>query len=410
LSFIARYPALRVLRHGAYARYTLARFLIMLAWQMMDIGVAWLVYSLTHDALALGIVGLAQFLPFFSLALFGGYVADHVDRRKVLLVAYSVEALCMAALLLLIVLHNTSPIPIYLCVGVFGATRAFWSPAAQAILPHLVPPDEFRSALSLNAVLWQIATITGPAVGGLLFLISGEAVFGTCLALFVTIVILLATLRVNAKSASQEGSVRQRFLEGIRYVFRQPILLGCSSLDLFAVLLGGATALLPIFASEILHSGSVGLGVLRSAPSVGAGLTAALLALRPITRHAGRWLFGGVALFGIATMVFGLSRNIYLSCAVLAILGSADMFSVYVRQMVVQMNTPNEIRGRVSAVTSMFIGASNELGEFESGTTARWFGTVPSVVFGGCATLGIVLIWRRLFPELRDLDRVGKPV
>ncbi|HTP39870.1 MAG TPA: MFS transporter [Steroidobacteraceae bacterium] len=411
MSFLARFPALQVMRHGLFARYCLARFLITIAWQMMDVAVGWLVYALTHDPLALGLVGLSQFLPFVSLVLVGGFVADHADRRHVLLVTYSIECICISTLFVLTLLHNTHVLPIYACIAVFGATRAFWAPTAQAIIPHLVPKQEFQKAIAINAVLWQVAIIAGPALGGLLFLVSDSTVFGTCTGLFVVSLTLLAFVKVRARpDAVVEGSVQRRFLEGLRFVFRQPVVLGCTSLDLFAVLLGGATALLPIFAGDILKAGPTGLGLLRSGPGLGASLTAGLLALWPITRHAGRWLFGGVAAFGCATIVFGLSRNLWLSWLTLVALGSVDMFSVYVRQMVVQMNTPDEIRGRVSAVTAMFVGASNELGEFESGAMARWLGTVPSVVAGGCATLVVVGAWMRLFPQLRRLDRMQKTV
>ncbi|MGH8143650.1 MAG: MFS transporter [Steroidobacteraceae bacterium] len=409
-----RFAALAVLRHGQYARFALCRFSTTLGWQMLGVAVGWRVYALTHDALALGLVGLCEFVPFVCLVLIGGHVADQVERERVLVVAWSIETLCIAALVWVAATGVRQVWPIYLAIGIFGGTRAFWSPTMQALVPNLVPREEFAAAVALNSALFQIAVIGGPALGGLLYLWGPAIVFGACLALFVATVLLGLSLRPARgwpdSSAAQVAAVYQRgghaFLEGLRYVLAHRVVLGVISLDLFAVLFGGATALLPIFAGAVLHVGPVGLGLLRTAPGVGAALTAAMMAARPVDRRAGPVMFAGVAVFGLCTLVFGGSRNFATSLAALCVLGSGDMLSVYIRSMLVQLNTPDEIRGRVSAINSMFIGASNELGEFESGVTARWLGAVRATLLGGALTLAVVGGWMGLFPELRGLDRM----
>jgi hypothetical protein len=400
-------PALTVFRHRSYRRYAVCRFAAALAWQMFAVAVGWHVYALTHDALALGLVGLSEFLPFFCLVLVGGHVADHVDRRRVLLLMWTLDMLGLTSIFVMTALDIRVVWPIYLVIGLFGTTRAFWAPALQALVPNLVPLEEFPRALAVNATMFQTAVIAGPAIGGLLFLAGPPVVFGVCAGLFLLIVIVgsgLPSQRAAPPAAGQ--TTDRRFLDGLRYVWQNRPLLGTISLDLFAVLFGGATALLPIYASDVLHIGPVGLGLLRSAPGVGAALTAGMLTLRPINRRAGPAMFGGVGLFGVCTLVFGLSRSFPLSLAALFLLGCGDMLSVYIRGILVQLRTPDSIRGRVSAISSMFIGASNELGEFESGVTARWFGAVRAVLLGGGLTLAVVLGWMGLFPELRKLDRL----
>ncbi len=398
--------ALAVLRHGNLARFALSRFCVTIAWQMLGVAVGWQVYQLTGDPLALGLIGLWQFLPFVCLVLLGGHAADRIDRRRMLVSAFAVESVCVAALLWFTLDGLRATWPVYLAVGVFGATRAFWSPAAQALLPSLVPREQFADAVAINAILFQVAVIAGPALGGLLFLLGAAVVYGVCLALFLVAFVVMAGARTPRIERGAEMALDAQFLEGVRFVLRERAVLGVITLDLFAVLFGGATALLPIFAEDLLAVGPAGLGLLRTAPAAGAALTAALLALRPLHRRAGAWMFGGVALFGIATIVFGLSRVFALSLLALFIAGAGDMLSVYIRGILVQLRTPDEIRGRVSAVNSMFIGASNELGEFESGVTARWFGTVPAVLLGGACTLAVVATWLWRFPELRRLDRL----
>lgn len=399
--------ALAALRRRNPACYALGRFCGTLSAQMLVVGVGWHVYAITRDPLALGFAGLSSFLPFVTLVLVGGHVADHAERRIVVVCAYAIEALCALGLLLMSATALHSVWPIYLVLGVFGATHAFWAPAMQAMLPQLVTREEFGGAVALNSMLYQIATVGGPVLGGVLYLIGPRAVYGMCLLLFAATSVLMSLIRAPTRADTPPaiGSTR-RFLEGLRFVLHNPLVLGVISLDLFAVLFGGVVALLPIYASDVLHTGPVGLGLLRAAPGAGAALAGVALALRPIRDHAGGWLLGGVAVFGLCMIVFGLSRSFPLSCAVLLISGSGDMISVYIRAILVQMATPDAIRGRVSAVNSMFIGASNELGEFESGLTASWFGTVPAVVVGGVLTLACALSWGYIFPPLRRLKHL----
>ncbi len=371
---------------------------------MLAVAVGWHVYALTHDPLALGLVGLSEFLPFVLLVLVGGHVADYAERRAVASRAYLLVVLCALALLSLAAGGTQRVWPIYLVIGVFGAARAFWAPAMQSMLPGLMPRSEFAGAVALNSMLYQTATAVGPVLGGLLYLVGAPVVYGACLLLFTVTLLLVRLIRADTRPAAPpELGSAQRFLEGLRFVRGSPLVLGAISLDLFAVLFGGAVALLPIFARDLLHTGPVGLGLLRAAPGIGAGLAAVTLAVRPLRDHAGRALLGGVAVFGVCMIVFGLSRNLTLSFVALLLSGSGDMVSVYVRAILVPLVTPDALRGRVSAVTSMFIGASNELGEFESGLTASWFGAVPSVVAGGVLTLAVAGAWALLFPGLRRL-------
>jgi MFS family permease len=396
--------ALAVLRNRDFARFAAGRVCATLAWQMMGVAVGWQVYALTHDTLALGFVGLAQFLPFVALVLPAGQIADRADRRLVLAAAYGVEALSAITMLVFTWSGGRQIAIVYAAMALFGAGRAFWMPAAQAMTPNLVPPEDFPNAVAVNSGLFEAAVIIGPALGGLLYLFGPLAAYGLATVLLAGVVLLMVGIRpVRAASAAQAFRVRD-VLEGLRFVLRQKVVLGAISLDLFAVLFGGATALLPAYAADVLHVGPLGLGVLRTAPGVGAALTAGLLAIRPIRRHVGRWMFGGVALFGIATVVFGLSRAYWLSLIALFALGLGDMVSVFIRHLLVQLQTPDAIRGRVSAVNAMFIGASNELGEFESGLTASWFGLVPAVVIGGVATLAVVAAQIAIFPGLRRMD------
>ena len=411
-------PGLReALRHRDYRRYALGRFFATLAWQMLGVAVGWQVYAITKDPLDLGFVGLAQFLPFLALVMPGGQLADRADRRLVMVFAYVVETACVVVLLWFTLSGSRQVWPVFLAMALFGAGRAFWMPSGQAMVVNLVPPDIFPTAVGLNSTLFQTAVIIGPAIGGVLYALGESAldvdgalvVYAVALVLLAIVIWLIAGVRPVRAPQSKEPVTTREFFEGLRFVFSRRPVLGAISLDLFAVLFGGATALLPVFAADILHVGPVGLGTLRTAPGVGAALTAAFLATRPIERHAGRWMFGGVALFGVATIVFGLSSSFVVSLLSLFLLGVGDMVSVFVRHLLVQLETPDAIRGRVSAVSAMFIGASNELGEFESGVTAKWFGTVPAVIIGGLACAGVVLVYLRLFPELRRLDRFPQP-
>ena len=398
------HAALAVLRQRNSACFLIGRCCATLASQMLAVAVGWHVYALTSAPLALGLVGLSEFLPFVLLVLVGGHVADRVPRRGVVVCTYAIEICCALALLLLTVGNEHRTWPIYLTMGVFGAARAFWGPATQAMLPGLVGRGQFAGAVALNSMLYQVATVAGPVCGGLLYLAGAHVVYASCALLYVVALVLMLMIRaVTRPPAPPEAGGARHFLEGLRFVRNNPLLLGVISLDLFAVLFGGAVALLPVFARDLLHTGPAGLGLLRAAPGVGAALAAALLALRPLHDHVGRVLLGGVAAFGLCMIVFGLSRSLPLSLVVLVLSGAGDMVSVYVRGILVPLNTPDALRGRVSAVNWMFIGASNELGEFESGLTASWFGAVPSVVLGGVLTVVVAVAWAWLFPPLRRL-------
>jgi MFS family permease len=282
-------------------------------------------------------------------------------------------------------------------------------PTGQAMMPNLVPPEVFPGAVAINSTLFEIGAISGPAIGGLLYLFGPHVVYSVALTLEVLVLVSMFLIRPFAQGAPRANFQLHHVLEGLKFVFNKRVVLAVISLDLFAVLFGGATALLPVYASDVLHTNAAGLGILRMAPGVGAALVALLLALSPISKHVGRWMFGGVALFGLGTVVFGLSTSFLISAVALFALGAGDMVSVFIRQILVQLETPDEIRGRVSAVSSMFIGASNELGEFESGVTAHWLGPVRAVVLGGIATLGVVATYMRIFPELRTMNEFPKP-
>jgi MFS family permease len=401
--------AFSVLRYRDFTVYAAARFCTSLAWGMLGVAVGWQVYQLTHNPLYLGFVGLAQFLPFVLLVLPAGHVADRSDRRLVIAVAYSVQAAC-AGVLLAFTLSGVAQVwPVFVAMTFFGAARAFSMPASQAMTPNLVPPEAFAQAVAFNSVLLEVATVVGPSLGGVLYLLGPQVVYGVSFGLGVLAVALVFTIKPVRAASSSDAGIGADLLGGLRFVLHRPIVLGAISLDLFAVLFGGATALLPAFASDILQIGPAGLGVLRTAPSVGAALTALAVGLAPIERHVGRWMFGGVALFGASTIVFGLSKSFWVSLVALVLLGAGDMVSVYIRSLLVQLETPDAIRGRVSAVSSMFIGASNQLGEFESGVTARWFGLVRAAVLGGVATVVVVGVYLRLFPQLRKMDRFNRP-
>ncbi|KQP34383.1 MFS transporter [Methylobacterium sp. Leaf102] len=400
-------PRWSVFRNGDFRFYGTARFLTGLAFQMQAVAVGWFVYDLTHSALALGLVGLASFLPAMLSALVTGHVADTYDRRLVASLAYA--TLAAAELGLLVFAHyGTGAIwPIYALVVVIGTGRAFANPALQALLPTLVPRPLFGSAIAWNASLWQSASILGPALGGLLYVLGPAVVFGTAAFSFAFASALIAVIRFRPAPVTERPPVTWATLSaGLTYIRDHPVVLGAISLDLVAVLLGGATALLPIFAAEVLHVGPLGLGALRSMPAAGAVLVAVYLAYRPLQRHAGLRMLQAVGVFGLATIGFGLSTSLPLSMACLFVTGAADMISVYVRQTFVQGETPDAMRGRVSAVNTVFIGASNELGEFESGTLAALIGAVPAVVLGGLATLLVAAAWGRIFPALKARDRL----
>ncbi|HEX7669077.1 MAG TPA: MFS transporter, partial [Polyangiaceae bacterium] len=357
--------------------------------------------------LDLGYVGLAQFLPAFLLTLPAGHAADRFDRRWLVTACQALYMLVAFALIGFVVAGAPSVWPIYGLLVLFGAARGISGPAGQALMPDLVPPEHFANGVAWSASAWQVATIVGPAAGGVVYGAFGAAVaYGFAATLFLVSVVATAMIATKPARAAKGPMSWTTILAGVHYVWRKRVILGALSLDLFAVLLGGATALLPVFARDILHVGPTGLGILRAGPGLGAALTAVFLAYRPLGRRAGATLFACVTLFGLATIVFGVSKSFPLSLASLVVLGAADLVSVVVRHTVVQLTTPPEMRGRVSAVNVAFIGASNELGEFESGVTAALFGAVPAVVLGGLGTCVVVLVSLFVFPELRRIDRL----
>ena len=375
---------------------------------MQAVAVGWQIYGLTHRPLDLGLVGLAQFAPGILLFLFTGHTADRVSRQRILLACYGGFSLC-SVLLLLLTLHGlTSVWPIYGVLLGNGVVRAFIGPASQAFLPLLVAEEHFPNAVAWDSSIFKTATILGPVVGGLVYGMAGSPVPVYCAAAvaYLTALLLISRIRLRALVRPRAAASVAMVLEGIRYIWHNKLILGSISLDLFAVLLGGAVALLPVYASEILNTGASGLGLLRSAPGAGAVLMAILLARFPLRRRVGLTMLSCVFGFGAFTVIFGLSRNLALSLAALALIGGFDMVSVFVRQTLVQLATPDDMRGRVSAVNWIFIGASNELGQFESGITAQWFGTVPAVVLGGLGTIAIVLLWSWLFPPLRRVNEL----
>lgn len=394
--------------HRDFTLYCSGRFLSALAIQIQNVALGWLVYDLTRDPLALGLIGLAAFLPAICLALVTGHVADRVDRRSILVVCYGVCTLAAVGLLAHAWRGDAAVWPIYALTVLFGTARAFANPAGQALVPNLVPPQHFQNAVAWNSSAWQTATILGPALGGVLYAFGGrgEVAFAAAASCFALTFVLMAALRRRAAPTLREPTSWATLVAGILFIRSRPAILGAISLDLFAVLLGGATALLPIYARDILEVGPWGLGLLRSMPAAGAVLMALWLAYRPLQRRSGLRMFQAVAVFGLATIGFGLSTSLWLSMLCLFILGAADMISVFVRQTLVQIDTPDAMRGRVAAVNAVFIGASNELGEFESGVLAALVGTVPAVVLGGAGTLLVAGLWARWFPDLLKRDRL----
>ena len=388
--------------------YMTARMLATIASEMQAVAVGWQIYGLTHRALDLGLVGLAQFLPGILLFLVAGQTADRFPRQRILQCCY-VAFTCVSALLLALTLRGlTSVWPVYAALLLNGVVRAFNGPATQAFLPLVVPEEVFPNAVALASGVSQGAMIVGPMVGGLVYGLTGSPapVYAGAMAACLSAMVLMGQVRVQAAQRPRGIARPGVLLDGLRYLWRAKMTLGAISLDMFAVLLGGAVALMPVFAKDILGVGATGLGILRGAPGTGAVIMAMVLAHRPFKRHAGAIMLWCVAGFGACTVVFGLSRNVGLSVAALVILGACDMVSVVVRHTLVQISTPDEMRGRVSAVNMMFIGASNEVGQFESGVTAAWLGTVPAVVAGGVGTILIVVLWSRLFPELRSVNEL----
>jgi len=396
-----------------FRRYQLARMAVIIGAEAQTVAVAWQVYSITHRALDLGYTGLALFLPGLLFLLPAGHVADRYDRRLIILFCYSLQVVCTGALLAIAVLGLRNVELIYGVLFLIGTGRSFSGPASSALIPHLVPEGHFVNAVTWGAAIFQVANISGPALGGLLFtlplkgaLAGAGVVYVATLLSLVSFLVLVGSLSVRLGRMEHSDVSMRVVLAGFRYVWRSPILLGSFSLDLFVVLLGGATALMPIFAQEILHTGPKGLGMLRAAPAAGALIISLILARFPLRKRAGLRLFVCVGLFGVGTIVFGLSHNLALSLGALAFAGAADMISVVVRSSVLQLATPPEMRGRVSAVNSLFLGGANELGEFESGLTAHWMGAVRATVVGGIGALIVTGLWSVLFPSLRDADEL----
>ena len=389
--------------HPGFVLFQIARFLIVAAVEMQAVAVGWQVYEITKRPLDLGYVGLAQFLPAILLFPVSGHASDHFERRHVLSACYGGYAVCFALLLALAQRGGYSVHSIYVVLILIGVVRSFNSTASRSILPQLVPEEHFPNAVAWNASIFQAATILGPSFGGIVYAAfhGPSVVYGFAMLTAIGATVSSFRIKPEVKVRPREPLSFKTVFAGLHYIWRKKLILGAISLDLFAVLLGGAVALLPVYARQILHTGPWGLGLLRTAPGVGAAIMAVLLAHRPLRGRSGPTLLWSVAGFGVFTIIFGVSRSLTLSLIALLLLGASDMISVIIRATLTQLATPDEMRGRVTAVDMIFIGTSNEFGQFESGLTAQWFGTVPAVVLGGIGTLLVIALWAWLFPELR---------
>jgi MFS family permease len=393
--------------YRGFVLYWLGRFLNAFSIQITSVAVGWQIYDQTRDPFLLGLVGLVQFAPSLALVLYTGAAADRYNRRHIMGLCIAVESVCVLALMAITWSALGAVWPIFGILFVFGIARAFYSPAMTSLAVNLVPAAAFPNAVAWNSSSFQTAMIMGPVFGGLLYGISPLAPYAAAaLCLFAASALTLMIPKPAQKSSDGPRS-SDKLLAGVRYIWRQPVVLGAISLDLFAVLLGGATALMPVFARDVLEVGPLGLGLLRSAPGIGAVAMGIWLVRNPIGDHAGRIMFAAVAVFGTAIIAFGLSKAVWLSVIALIVMGAADMVSVYIRASLVQLSTPDDVRGRVSAVNMVFIGASNEVGEFRAGSMAALIGAVPSVVVGGIATLFIAVIGARIFPELLNTRRLA---
>jgi len=402
---------MHVLRLRDYRLYLGGRFFAAMSQQMLSVAIGWYLYDLTGDPLTLGYAGLAMFLPIAIFTLPGGDVADRFDRRQILAITHLVQAVCSGVLVYLAITRTVAPWPFYGVLAVSGMARAYSAPAVQSFAPFLVPRAQFAESVAWSASANRVATIVGPALGGLIYLLGPEAAFAACLIQSLLVSASMIAIRTLVAPAIEKGSTGvQRAIAGLRYVRRQPVVLGAITLDLFAVTLGSITALLPVYARDVLDVGPGGLGAMRSSLAVGAVVVALLLAALPQRRmpHAGKAMFIGVAVFGVAILVFGLSTSFALSIAALAVMGAADMISVWVRSTIVQLGTPDDMRGRISAVHMLFVGTSNEFGDFRAGVVAAWLGVVPAVMAGGVCTLLVTALWAHFFPELRRIDRLAE--
>ncbi|MBY3071758.1 MFS transporter [Rhizobium laguerreae] len=396
-------------RHSSYTRFFFARFLLSFSQQIVSVAVGWQMYDQTGSAIYLGLIGLVQFLPSLLLILVTGSVADRYNRRAIAALCSLVSALCTLALLVMTLMGSFTPLPVFAVLLIFGIERAFMSPAVQSLAPNLVPEEALSNAIAWNSSSWQLAAITGPVLGGLLYGVSAPTAYTVAVIFSVLGAVLLYMIPKPVQKTTGETKNWAMILGGFSFIRAEKVVLGAISLDLFAVLLGGATALMPIFARDILTLGPWGLGLLRAAPGLGAIVMAIFLAAYPLKHRAGIYMFIGVALFGIGTIIFGVSTNTEVSIAALALMGAADMVSVYVRESLIALWTPDQLRGRVNAVNMVFVGASNELGEFRAGTMAAIFGAVPAVVIGGVGTLVVAAIWASSFPKLRRIDTLDAP-
>ncbi|WAH41925.1 MFS transporter [Alicyclobacillus fastidiosus] len=390
-------------RQPYFANYWISRTLSSTSFQMLSVAIGWQMYALTHNAFSLGFVGLAQFAPMVVLTLIVGHVADRFDRRLIVFLCQIIEAGIAALLLVENLVGAIDRQQILLAAAIIGACRAFEGPASSALLPQLVPKALVSQAVGWSTSVGQLAQILGPSIGGLLFSLSPVFVYSAAVVALSVAGMLTVFIRMEkAKRELKRVSMHSLF-EGLVFVYRHPVILGTISLDLFAVLLGGATALLPIFAQDILHTGAWGLGLMRTAPAVGALMMSIMYSYFPLKKAFGSTLFGALTVFGLATMLFAVSKNLILSFIALFLVGASDCVSVVIRSSLVQLQTPDEMRGRVNAVNSLFIGTSNQLGEFESGMVAGFIGTVPAAFFGGLATIAVAGLWMYLFPSLRRM-------
>jgi MFS family permease len=402
-------------RFPVFRDFQLARFCIVVATEMQAVAVGWQVYEITKRPLDLGLVGLAQFLPGMLLFLLSGHAADRLNRRKLMIWCDVGFGVCFALLLGITLRGNVSIFAIYVVLVLLGVVRSFNAPVSRAMLPHLVPPEVFENSVAWSSTVWQTASILGPVAGGLLYAVFEKTVRAGsgpasvyAFALLAAGIATVLNIRVPDQGVPHggESAALSTVFDGFRYIWREKMILGAISLDLFAVLLGGAVALLPIYAREILQTGPWGLGILRSAPGIGAAIMAIAIAHNPLKKNAGATMLWCVAAFGVCTVLFGLSHSMVLSVVALFFVGATDMVSVIVRATLIQVQTPDAMRGRVNAVDMIFIGASNELGQFESGITAQWLGTVPAVILGGVGAIVVTGLWAWMFPELRKVDQL----
>jgi MFS family permease len=395
-----RYAAFQ---HGAFLRFWAARFLATFSTQIVSVAVGWQIYDLTRNPFDLGLVGVIQFAPSLLLVLVTGAASDRFGRRLIMGLAALLEALCALALLTLTLRGMTGPAGIFTVLAIFGIARAFFSPASASLVANLVPAEDFANAVAWNSSAWQTATIVGPVAGGLIYGIAPEASYGIAMLLMLCGGLLVLSIPKPRQRTETEKPSLNTLFAGFHYIWGEKVVLGAISLDLFAMLLSGAVALLPVYARDILELGPWGLGLLRAAPGVGAILVAVWLAGHPIRDHAGLLMLAVVALVGAFTVLFGVSNIPWLSIFALAMLGATDMISVYIRETLIQLWTPDRVRGRVNAVNMVFVGASNELGEFRAGTMAALIGTVPAVVVGGVGAIAVAGIWAMMFPQLRKV-------